>query len=103
MKHIHKKQSHESRTLHLDKVWSWRGVWMNEWRGSHLNEVAEQRAGEFLSDDLPVVLAAIAAGDQGGEEDSDQARVAEVLEGQRAQLLQHAGGLSALDDHLERR
>lgn len=43
----------------------------------------------------------VAGGDEGGEEHSDEARVAEVLEGQLTQFLQHAGLPARLHYHLE--
>ena len=69
--------------------------------GTDLNEVGKEDTAELLLEDLPVGVVVVAAGDEGGEEDVGQAGVAEVLEGQRAQLLQHRRWLARLQDHLK--
>ena len=66
-----------------------------------LNEVGKKNTAELLLEDLPVGMVVVAAGDEGGEEDIGQTGVAEVLEGQRAELLQHRRRLARLQDHLK--
>ena len=65
-------------------------------RDTDLNEVGEQHAAELLLEDLSVGGIVVAAGDERGEEHGGQPGVAEVLEGQRTQLLQDRGRLARL-------
>lgn len=75
-------------------------MWLTE-PVAHLDEGGQQHAAHLLLQHGLVVLVVVAGGDEGGEEHPDEARVAEVLEGQLAQLLQDAGLPAGLHDHLE--
>lgn len=68
---------------------------------SYLNECGQQDAAHLLLQDGLVLGVVVAGRDQGGEEHSDEARLAEVLEGQLTQFLQHAGLAARLHYHLE--
>lgn len=67
----------------------------------YLNECGQQHTAHLLLQDDLVVGVVVAGGDEGGEEHSDEAWVAEVLEGQLTQFLQNAGLASRLHYHLE--
>lgn len=67
----------------------------------YLDEGGEQHTAHLLLKDDFVVGVVVAGGDERGEEHADEARVAEVLEGQLTQFLQHAGLAARLHDHLE--
>lgn len=53
----------------------------------------------MLQDDF-VLLVIVACADERWEEHSDESRVAEILERQLTQFLQHAGLAARLHDHL---
>lgn len=67
----------------------------------YLNECSQQHAAHLLLQDDLVLRVVVAGRDEGGEEHSDEARVAEILEGQLTQFLQHAGLAARLHYHLE--
>ena len=67
----------------------------------YLNERGQQHAAHLLLQDDLVLGVVVAGRDEGGEEHPDEARVAEVLEGQLTQFLQHAGLAARLHYHLE--
>lgn len=67
----------------------------------YLNECSQQHAAHLLLQDDLVLGVVVAGRDKGREEHSDEARVAEVLEGQLTQFLQHAGLAARLHYHLE--
>lgn len=73
------------------------------WWFSHvyLNECSQQHTAHLLLQDHLVLVIVVAGRDEGGEQHSDEARVAEVLEGQLTQFLQHAGLAARLHYHLE--
>lgn len=68
---------------------------------TYLNECSQQHTAHLLLQDDLVLRVVVAGRDEGGEEHSDEARVAEVLEGQLTQFLQHAGLAARLHYHLE--
>lgn len=67
----------------------------------YLNERGQQHTAHLLLQDDLVLGVVVAGRDEGGEEHSDEARVAEVLEGQLTQFLQDAGLAARLHYHLE--
>lgn len=67
----------------------------------YLNERSQQHTAHLLLQDDLVLGVVVAGRDEGGEEHSDEARVAEVLERQLTQFLQHAGLAARLHYHLE--
>lgn len=67
----------------------------------YLNECSQQDAAHLLLQDDLVLGVVVADRDKAGEEHPDEARVAEVLEGQLTQFLQHAGLAARLHYHLE--
>lgn len=67
----------------------------------YLNERSQQYTAHLLLQDDLVLRVVVAGRDEGGEEHSDEARVAEILEGQLTQFLQHAGLAARLHYHLE--
>lgn len=68
--------------------------------GRYLKEGGQQDAAHLLLQDDLVVAVVEARGDERREQHPDQPRVAEVLEGQLAQLLQHRGVAAGLHDDL---
>lgn len=80
-------------------------MWGTRVRGSscvYLDERGQQHAAHLLLQDHLVLLVVVTGRDEGGEQHPDEARVAEVLERQLTQFLQHAGLAARLHDHLER-
>lgn len=67
----------------------------------YLNERSQQHAAHLLLQDHLVLVVVVARRDEGGEQHSDEAWVAEVLEGQLTQFLQNAGLATRLHYHLE--
>lgn len=67
----------------------------------YLNESGQQHAAHLLLQDDLVVGVIVAGWDEGGKEHSDEAWVAEVLEGQLTQFLQQTGLSARLHYHLE--
>lgn len=67
----------------------------------YLNECSKQHTAHLLLQDHLVLVVVVAGWDQGGEEHSDEARVAEVLKGQLTQFLQHTGLAARLHYHLQ--
>lgn len=68
---------------------------------AYLDEGGQQHAAHLLLQDHLVVVVVVAGRDEGGEQHSDQVRVAEVLEGQLTEFLQDAGLAARLHDHLQ--
>lgn len=67
----------------------------------YLNECSQQHTAHLLLEDHLVLGVVVAGRDEGGEQHSDEMRVAEVLERQLTQFLQHAGLAARLHYHLE--
>jgi hypothetical protein len=70
---------------------------------TYLYEVGEEYAAELLFKNEAVGLVVVAAADEGREEDVGETRVTEILEGQRAQLLQNCRRLTGLQNDLEQK
>lgn len=69
----------------------------------YLDEGGQQDAAHLLLQDDLVLAVVVTSSDERREQHFDQPRVAEVLEGQLAQLLQHRGVASRLHDDLGQR
>lgn len=65
-------------------------------RRRYLNEGGQEHGAHFLLQDDLVLPVVVTRGDEGGEQHLDEPRVAEVREGQLAQLLQHRGVAAGL-------
>lgn len=66
----------------------------------YLDEGGQQDAAHLLLQDHLVLAVVVTSGDERREQHFDQPGVAEVLEGQLAQLLQHRGVAAGLHDDL---
>lgn len=67
----------------------------------YLYEGGQQHTAHFLLQDDLVLQVIVAGTDERGEEHFDESRVAEILERQLTQFLQHAGLAARLHIHLE--
>ena len=70
-------------------------------RCHYLDEGGQQHTAHLLLQHDLVLGVVVAGRDERGEEHLDEPRVAEVLEGELTQLLQHAGLPARLHDHLQ--
>lgn len=67
----------------------------------YLNECSQEHTAHLLLEDHLVLRVVVAGRDEGGEQHSDEMWVAEVLEGQLTQFLQHGGLAARLQYHLK--